>query len=88
MAGLQYSFFPTDFFYPRASPPAATSLVAPNPNLKITQKRDDSVVIDKTRASNLSLVIREKTNAQSRFDTPTWKSKKPLLIIEDDMLYF
>ncbi|CAN6898461.1 hypothetical protein YC2023_102606 [Brassica napus] len=86
MAGLQYSFFPTDFFYPRASPPA-TSLVAATPKLEITQKRDASVVIDKTRASNLSLLIREKTSTQSRFDTQTWKMKKPLLI-EDDMLYF
>ncbi|KAJ0246770.1 hypothetical protein HA466_0172630 [Hirschfeldia incana] len=86
MAGLQYSFFPTDFFYPRASPPA-TSLIAAPPNLKITQKRDDSVVVDKTRASNLSLLILEKTNTQSRFDTQTRKMKKPLLI-EDDMLHF
>ncbi|CAH8360352.1 unnamed protein product [Eruca vesicaria subsp. sativa] len=80
MAGLQYSFFPTDFFYPRASPPA-TSLVAANPNMEITHKRNDAVVIDKTRASNLSLVILEKSNTQ------TWKTKKPLLI-EDDMFYF
>lgn len=87
MAGLQYSFFPTDFFYPRASPPA-TSLVAATPNLKITQKRGDSIVVDKTSVSNLSLLIREKTNThQSRFDTQTWKMKKPLLI-EDDMLHF
>ncbi|KAG2258245.1 hypothetical protein Bca52824_077539 [Brassica carinata] len=52
MAGLQYSFFPTDFFYPRASPPATSLVAAATPNLKITQKRDDSVVVDKTSTSN------------------------------------
>ncbi|CAH8268900.1 unnamed protein product [Arabidopsis lyrata] len=78
MAGLQYSFFPTDFFYPRASPPATTSLVATNPKLEKIQKRDGLVVIDETRAS-LSLFIREKKTNQSQ----TWK-KKPLWI-EDDM---
>ncbi|KAJ0100053.1 hypothetical protein Patl1_20888 [Pistacia atlantica] len=25
MAGLQYNFFPTDFFYPRASPPSEST---------------------------------------------------------------
>ncbi|CAL9246075.1 unnamed protein product [Arabidopsis halleri] len=78
MAGLQYSFFPTDFFYPRASPPASTSLVATNPKLEKIQERDGLVVIDETRAS-LSLFIREKKTNQSQ----TWK-KKPLWI-EDDM---
>ncbi|KAG2258216.1 hypothetical protein Bca52824_077510 [Brassica carinata] len=52
MAGLQYSFFPTDFFYPRASPPATSLVAAATPNLKITQKRDDSVVVDKTIISS------------------------------------
>ncbi|KAI6696859.1 hypothetical protein NL676_016978 [Syzygium grande] len=28
MAGLQYSFFPTDFFYPRPSKAAASNLVS------------------------------------------------------------
>uniref|UniRef100_A0A1J3GB25 Uncharacterized protein n=1 Tax=Noccaea caerulescens TaxID=107243 RepID=A0A1J3GB25_NOCCA len=84
MAGLQYSFFPTDFFYPRASTPA-TSLVVANPKMEITQKRDGLVVNDETRAP-LSLLIREKTNNQSRFDTQTWKTmKKKPLCNEDDM---
>lgn len=77
MAGLQYSFFPTDFFYPRASPPA-TSLVAANPKLDKTQKRDGLVVIDQTRASLSLQLIREKTTNQSQ----TWK-KKPLYIEYD-----
>ncbi|VVB05964.1 unnamed protein product [Arabis nemorensis] len=85
MAGLQYSFFPTDFFYPRASPPATTSLVVVNPKVEIlTQKRDGLVVIDETRAS-LSLLIREKTSNQSRFDTQILKKKKKPFLIEDDM---
>lgn len=79
MAGLQYNFFPTDFFYPRASPPATTSLVTANPKLEKTQKRDGLVMIDQTRASLSLQLIREKTTNQSQ----TWK-KKPLWI-EDDM---
>nr|GLL36641.1 hypothetical protein F511_02446 [Ipomoea trifida] len=29
MAGLQYYFFPTDFFYPKPSKPAATTTLPP-----------------------------------------------------------
>ncbi|CAN8279715.1 unnamed protein product [Cochlearia groenlandica] len=85
MAGLQYSFFPTDFFYPRASPPA-TSLVATNPKLEITKKRDVLLMIDETTgASSLSLLIHEKTNNQSRFHKQTWQKKKKQILIEDDL---
>lgn len=44
MAGLQYNFFPTDFFYPKPKPPAvdATRSLA---NLPVrTQKEDESLV--------------------------------------------
>ncbi|EOA26196.1 hypothetical protein CARUB_v10019634mg [Capsella rubella] len=86
MAGVQYSFFPTDFFYPRASPPS-TSLVAANPKVvdktQSQQKRDGLVVIDKTRASLSLQLVREKTTT-NHHQSQTWKNTKPLWI-EDDM---
>ncbi|KFK34936.1 hypothetical protein AALP_AA5G213300 [Arabis alpina] len=85
MAGLQYSFFPTDFFYPRASPPVTSLVVVANPKVdKLTQKRDGLVVIDDETRASLSLLIREKTTTQSLFDTQTLKTKPLSLWIEDD----
>nr|GMD44750.1 metal tolerance protein 9-like [Ipomoea batatas] len=86
MAGLQYYFFPTDFYYPKPPKPAATNLPPPQqvtpPVAAEPVKPAESAALVRRNWSENKIILRASAPAVTCY--PVERKNNPRRFIDED----
>nr|GMD48010.1 metal tolerance protein 9-like [Ipomoea batatas]GME04267.1 metal tolerance protein 9-like [Ipomoea batatas]GME20796.1 metal tolerance protein 9-like [Ipomoea batatas] len=87
MAGLQYYFFPTDFYYPKPPKPAATNLpppqqVTPPVAAEPVKPAESAALVDRRNWGGNKIILRASAPAVTCY--PVERKNNPRRFIDED----